>query len=158
MKKQYAYAIIILSLLMGVCLVICNHGNAIFEAKFNDLTSTLFSGFLTISTFIFAFETFIIFEMKKGVYDSSKYIEEFKQETQNDRYAQLKDFSNFLLLSTAVSFFTAIMYIIHDVIRAYLTLSIAIIMSFVSVAYLILSWILLRKNLRSYFLYNNSEK
>lgn len=152
MNKIFVYIIIVLSSLIGLEFAIYILDDICFKEKFDSLTSTLFSGFLTVSAFIFAFETFIIFKMREDIYDSAFYKETFAKKLSNEeRYIPLKNFSDLLLKSTAISFFTAILYIVYIIWTNAFTFIITITFSFLTIAYLSMSWILLKKNLSYYF-------
>lgn len=146
-------ALILFSLLgfgIGVYFVCCCEDD--FLAKFNKLSECLFSAFLTISSFLFAFETFIIFKVKEGVYDSSVYREKYKKYIkENDPYANLKRFSNFLLKGTAFSFFTAILLLVYIMGGWICMFPFCLAFIFLSVTSLVIAWKLMKDNLDAYF-------
>ncbi len=121
-------------------------------AKFDKLSECLFSAFLTISSFLFAFETFIIFKVKEGVYDSPAYREKYKEYIKgNDPYANLKRFSNFLLEGTAFSFLTAMLLLVYIIGECIYIFPLCLASIFLSITSLIIAWKLMKDNLEAYF-------
>ncbi len=77
-----------------------------------ELGTALFSGFLTLSAFIFTLETFIIVTIKENIYDNAGYIKNFEEKKKINnslkRYAPLIRLKDFLFFTMLYSFLAAI--------------------------------------------------
>lgn len=71
------------------------------------------SNYLTIGSFMFAIQSFLIPFLKQSLYDSEKYKEyidvEYGKNCANERYRPLRNLSNFLFVSTLLSFISALL-------------------------------------------------
>ena len=150
MTPKVVNGILILSFVAGLTIGGCfaYYGSL---AKFDELSECLFSAFLTISSFLFAFETFIIFKVKEGVYDLPAYREKYKDYIKGNVYANLKRFSDFLLRGTAYSFLTSICLFIYIIAGWVFWFPLCLALVFLSLVSLVIAWKLLKDNLDAYF-------
>ena len=77
-----------------------------------SLRGVLFTGFLTLSGFLFSMMTFIVINMKKEVYDTDQYMQEISTKRELNpkltQYGPLRRFSRFLFWSVLSSLLTAV--------------------------------------------------
>ena len=140
---------IVVGIMFGILMALCCDNECVI--RFKKLSENLISDFLTIASFLFAFETFIIFKVKEGIYDSEEYRLEYGSNIkENGLYTNLKRFSDFLLKSTAFAFITSIVLLIYIVTDLKWLLPVCLACIVGSIASLVMSWILMRKNLNVY--------
>ena len=137
---------------LGIGIYLAFYCEQDYFLRLKKLSEGLFSAFLSIASILFAFETFIIFKIKEGVYDSNEYRTKYKEYIEKyGLYTNLKRFSNFLLDSTIFSFLTAIVlldYIVTDFVYIF---PICLAFIFISITSLIIAWKLMKNNLNRYF-------
>lgn len=110
----------------GQILIICLEGAAIFTIliyhstpKLNELhefysthiRASLFTGFLTMGSFLLSLKTFIVVKLKENIFDSTAYKEKIKEYRKTNPkltlYGPIKNLSNLLFLSIASSIFAS---------------------------------------------------
>ncbi len=87
-----------------------DHG--LFDVYARDMRGGLFSGFLTISGFLYSTHTFIIAHMRKEVYDLPRHSQIIADKRQlqpaTPYYGSLRNLSRFILASVALSAVTSL--------------------------------------------------
>lgn len=89
----------------------------------SNIRGYMFSGFLSIGTFMFSLMTFVITNLKEKLFDTNEYLERIAQEKYNqtglnvngneikavEKYLPLRNQSAFISLSIACSLFTSVL-------------------------------------------------
>lgn len=87
-------------------------GKDFVEFYGKNMRGSIFSGFLTLSGFLFSVNTFIIVNMKKELYDQAGYLSRFEQQMafnpKRTLYGPLHRLSNMLILSVASTLATSV--------------------------------------------------
>lgn len=87
-------------------------GEDVFAFYATTLRSSLFTGFLTASSFLLALQTFIIVRMKEGVYDTSGYQKRYRDATKRNSlegiYRPLEALANLLFAAIVASLGTSL--------------------------------------------------
>ena len=77
-----------------------------------NLRGSLFSGFLTLTGFLFAVKTFLVINMKKELYDTPTYQERYAAHLETNKnikiYGPLRNLSRWLLGAVVASLVTAV--------------------------------------------------
>lgn len=106
----------------------------LFDFYASNLRASLFSGFLTLTGFLFSVKTFLIVNLKKEVYENAKYKQRVSERRQLNKaittFGPLRRFSNLLLATIIASLTTSVSQltigIIHSNISAIVCLTFAV--------------------------------
>lgn len=127
------------------------------------LRASLFAGFLTLGGFLMSLKTFIIVNMKKEVYDTKYYQDIWYEQKKIDKnnlmpsiYHPLRQLSNVLYITILLCVSSAVSQLTVGLFGNLWTSIFCVWMSSLSIASLIWSLILIRKNLTNMF--NNLDK
>ena len=150
-------------------LMICFFTNQIFlfekyvlEINFTNYSYCYnwISDYLTIGSFMFAVQSFLIPFLKQSVYDSRKYIEYINKEygeNSNERYRPLCNLSSFLFLSTLLAFTSALLMFVFVFVKNLTIINLAFYCGTISFASLIISLFLMQSNFAIMFSYNKND-
>jgi len=120
-----------------------------------DLQVPMFSGLLTVGTFLLTMKTFIIFKLKEDLYDNPEYIKIAQKSLtidsdNHDHYKGLKQLSDYLSMSILGSLVGASLNITIGFIETPLASVICISISACTIALLFFAWHLVWSNLRDW--------
>lgn len=108
------------------------------------------SDYLTIGSFMFAVQSFLIPFLKKSLYDSKEYKDyikdEYPEHYDDEQYRPLCNLSNFLFISTLLSFISALFMFVFVFVRAPFIINLTIYCGVLSFASLIISLFLMQQN------------
>jgi hypothetical protein len=129
-----------------------------FDFYAANLRSSLFSGCLTLGSFLLAMNTFIVVNLKKEVYEHKRYVEIVrgirKGNPRATFYGPLKRLSTFLLYTITVSFVTAISQLTLGVlITHWIAATICLSLAALTMILLLITLCLIRANLLDWFKY-----
>lgn len=86
-RRPYVIALALELMVGGIIMlglaVAHSKGQDVYSLYSDKFRSSLFTGFLTASSFLFALQTFIVIRMKENVYDSKVYKDRFRRVTGN---------------------------------------------------------------------------
>lgn len=121
----------------------------------SNIRASLFGGFLTVGGFLFSLKTFIIIKMKEEVYDHQAYIKRYNEQKKFDdilkQYGPLQRLSHLLFASVLSSIITAVTQFSIGLIANKLAVIICIWTASFSLCLLIISLILIKRNLDEWF-------
>lgn len=131
------------------------NSDCIYRSVFEGMRLSLFSGFLTISGFLFAAHTFVIVTLKKEVYDTNWYQKRvLKHRALNAKlsfYGPLKRLSAFILRCLIASLVSAFMQMTIGLYRANWSALVCILAAIVAFVFLVSSVLIIRSNLNLWF-------
>lgn len=142
------------------CLLACGPGadqtaDALCQFYAANLRGSLFSGFLTLTGFLFAIKTFIVLNMKKEVYETAEYhvrVAEMRQVNPTLRiYGPLTRLSDFLFWSIVFSLVASVSQLTIGLIPAKWAVVVCLSAAVVAIGLLLASLLLIRMNLNSLF-------
>ena len=138
----------------GVLLVWLHRTDA--TGFYAPLRGPFLGGFISISSFLFAMMTNIVFKMKTEIYDSKEYNDILDSATylngkQPDRYMPLKRFSRLLLGSIACCFLTSILQIAVGSCSGHTAIYICLFAAGASIGLLFATGLTYTRNLNSFF-------
>lgn len=130
----------------------------IFEFYSKNLRGSLFTGFLALGGFLMSAKTFIIVNMKKEVYDSDSYEENWLDglklngaEYYSSLYYPLRRLSNIIFYTISSSFIASISQLTVGLFEAVPAVMFCLFTVVVAVCFLMLSLYLIKKNLATMF-------
>lgn len=124
-----------------------------FYAK--NLRGSLFSGFLTLSGFLFSINTFIVVNMKKELYDHEDYLKRVvlmrTAMSAMTVYGPLRRLSRLLLLAVCSSVAASVVQFTVGLVRTWYTATFCLLVPIVAIVYLAKVLVAIRRNLRDLF-------
>lgn len=133
------------------------HDNSVFKFYASSLRGSLFSGFLSLGAFMFSLKTFILVNMKTGVYDNDRY----RQRVENARtaapntpikvYGSLERLRSLLFWSILTSLFTAVLQMTLGLVDSQVTVAITLGAVGVSLGFLGQALFHINANLKMWF-------
>jgi hypothetical protein len=156
--KPFPITGIVILLTTAIGLAVGNHYwfPADFLSKaYDKLQTPLFTGFLTLGSFLLSLKTFIVVQLKKELFDHKEYRDHFdavqENQTTDGLYAPLKQLGNFLLWSELFALLTSLSqitigFVPHSFAKIW-CLSAAI----ATLAVVIRAWLAIRKALNQWF-------
>lgn len=119
------------------------------------------SNCLTIGSFVFAVQSFLIPFLKQSLYDSEKYkeyiVEKYGENSTSERYRPLRNLSDFLFTSTLLSFFSALFMFVFIITKTPAIIIISIYCGIVSFLGLICVLFLMKSNFSIMFSQNKEN-
>jgi hypothetical protein len=132
-------------------------GDQVFEFYQKHLRGSLFSGFLTLSGFLFSVNTFIVVNMKKELYDQPGYLERFEKQlaydTNRTLYGPLQRLSKLMLIAVSTAVMTSVTQFTVGLVPRWYTAVACVLMACVAVFFLAKVLWVIRQNLREMFEY-----
>ncbi len=130
--------------------------DSVFQFYATNLRASLFSGFLTLGSFLVAVNTFVIVNVKKEVYDNPQYRKKVAQaRSQNgvaSYYGPLKRMSGLLFLTILLALATAISQLtVGILIQNRFAAAFCVLIAGVTMAVLIFALFQTRNNLKDWF-------
>ena len=121
------------------------------------LRGSLFSGFLTLTGFLFSVMTFIVINLNKELYASPYYLKKIKELRKYRKdipiYASLKRVSKFFVISVFLSLITAISHLTIGLINSNWAAIVCLALSGLSIILLLLVINVIRENINALFVY-----
>lgn len=121
----------------------------------NKLQTPLFTGFLTLGSFLLAIKTGILIKLKEGLYDKQEYKDRVKQrQAINPKitlYGPLKRFGNYLIYCVLFSLLTSFYQVTFGFINHRVVASLGISLAVVTALLVLYAWWLIRENLNHWF-------
>lgn len=153
MKKKHIYFAQVSFFFLGAGIALWGiNYSATFISYFNEISNALFSGFITISSFLFSLKVFIIFKMKDCVYDSYEYRKSYINKIkEHGLYFQLRNLLSFLLSSVAISFISSIVILLYILTRYVFIIPLGVGLIISTFFTLAVAWYILKSNLEVYF-------
>lgn len=112
MKRFMVFAALFACAVMG--LVICLSANSTEAVEFygRNLRASLFTGLLTVGSFLLSLKVFIVVKFKETVFDTPAYRDRFKERRKIDpslqHYAQVRNLSRVLFAAIASALFASV--------------------------------------------------
>ncbi|MDF5843600.1 hypothetical protein P4053_17650 [Pseudomonas aeruginosa] len=132
----------------------------IFEFYAENLRGSLFTGFLALGGFLMSAKTFIIVNMKKEVYDSAKYKQDWLDgmelngpENYPPLFRPLRRLSNILFYTISFSFLASIAQLTIGLYESVPSVMVCSFLVILAISFLMLSLYLIKKNLATMFDY-----
>jgi hypothetical protein len=126
-----------------------------YDAFAKDVRPGFFSGFLTISGFLYSAHTFIVIHMKKELYGTDRYRRRIKARRKNNPqhayYGTLRRLSRFLMASVCLSLATAVFQVTFGLHRANWSAVACVVMAVASLGMLVASIVAMAANLKIWF-------
>jgi len=128
----------------------------LFPIYRDGFRSLLFSGFLTVGSFLFAVQAFIIIRLKESIFDQDWYQEEHIQDVIfhdaciDDYLIQLKNLTSLLFLSILFSVLTALMHLSIGLYPNFIASLLCISLSFFSFSLILFTLIQIKGNFDSW--------
>lgn len=139
-----------------ILFVFTDNINLFFQNLFNidfknyKCCNSWISNYLTIGSFMFAVQSFLIPFLKQSLYDSKKYKEyievEYGKNSDNERYRPLRNLSNFLFISTLLSFISALLMFIFIFAKKLVIIYLTFYCGMISFSSLIIALFLMQSN------------
>ncbi|WPN47502.1 hypothetical protein [Pseudomonas sp. P8_241] len=134
--------------------------NKIFDFYAKNLRGSLFTGFLALGGFLMSAKTFIIVNMKKEVYDSAKYKQDWLDgrelnghENYPPLFRPLRRLSNILFYTISFSFLASVAQLTIGLFESVTSVVICAFLVILAICFLMLSLYLIKKNLATMFDY-----
>lgn len=134
--------------------------NRIFDFYAKNLRGSLFTGFLALGGFLMSAKTFIIVNMKKEVYDSPKYKQNWLDgrelnglEDYPPLFRPLRRLSNILFYTISFSFLASVAQLTIGLFESVPSVVICSFLVILAICFLMLSLYLIKKNLATMFDY-----
>jgi len=134
--------------------------NKIFDFYAKNLRGSLFTGFLALGGFLMSAKTFIIVNMKKEVYDSARYKQDWLDgrelngpENYPPLFRPLRRLSNILFYTISFSFLASVAQLTIGLFESVPTVVICSFLVILAICFLMLSLYLIKKNLATMFDY-----
>ena len=156
MKKEFIYIAIFYIVTGSILYFISPVRDCLCKIYFDKkLQIPLFSGLLTVGTFLLTMKTFIIFKIKESLYDNPEYIKISQQSLMScsehyDHYKGLKELSDYLSISILGALLGSICNISIGFIYSPLSSIICISISVCTIVLLLYAWHLVWQNLRDW--------
>lgn len=121
------------------------------------LQAPLFTGFLTLGSFLLTLKTFIVIKLKEGLYDDKRYDQRLNEQqalnpkVKISKYEPLKRLSTFLIYSVFASLFTAASQLLIGSFQRPLTALICLSLASMTLTLVFLAWWQIRLNLNDWF-------
>lgn len=116
------------------------HIQTLHEFYASAMRTGLFSGFLTISGFLFSAHTFLVMQLKKEIYDQEWYRERLAQIRKTDStrplYGTLRNLSRVLMTAIVLSFTTSILQFTLGLIPSFWTACVCVFIAILSATFL----------------------
>ncbi|EMJ9304734.1 hypothetical protein V8B18_005852 [Pseudomonas aeruginosa] len=132
----------------------------IFEFYAENLRGSLFTGFLALGGFLMSAKTFVIVNMKKEVYDSAKYKQDWLDgmelngpENYPPLFRPLRRLSNILFYTISFSFLASIAQLTIGLYESVPSVMVCSFLVILAISFLMLSLYLIKKNLATMFDY-----
>lgn len=115
--KLRIVTIVLISILISVLILVIIHffssdPNAIQTTYANNMRNALFTGSISVGSFLLSFKTFIIAKLKENIYDTPLYQETFQKNRELDKnirlYDPLKNLSSLLFIAIISCIFSSI--------------------------------------------------
>lgn len=130
-------------------------GKDVFDFYAKNLRGGLFSGFLTLSGFLFSVNTFIIVNMKKELYDQEGYLARFEKQLAFDPkrkyYGPLQRLSKLLLEAVISALAASVVQFTIGLIPRWYTAIVCIVVAAVAIFFLARVLWVIRRNLQDLF-------
>lgn len=121
----------------------------------NKLQTPLFTGFLTLGSFLLAIKTGILIKLKEGLYDKQEYKDRVRQrQAINPKitlYGPLKRFGNYLIYCVLFSLLTSFYQVTVGFVEHRFVASLGISLAVVTAILVFYAWWLIRENLNLWF-------
>lgn len=131
---------------------------AIYDFYAFNLRGSMFTGFLALGGFLMSAKTFIIVNMKKEVYDSDKYKQNWLDglkingaDKHKPLFSPLRRLSNIIFYTITSCFIASISQLTLGLFKSIPTIMICLFFVVVAVSFLMLSLFLIKKNLAVMF-------
>jgi hypothetical protein len=119
------------------------------------LQTPLFTGFLTVGSFLLTLKTFILLKLKEELYGSAVYQERFERlrelNSKLTRYGPLTRLGNMLIYAVLLAFCTAIAQLTIGFSKTWIASAFCISLAVVTGCAVLFAWWEIRYNLRSWF-------
>lgn len=132
----------------------------IFDFYARNLRGSLFTGFLALGGFLMSAKTFIIVNMKKEVYDSARYKQDWLDgrelngsENYPPLFRPLRRLSNILFYTISFSFLASVAQLTIGLFESVPSVVICSFLVILAICFLMLSLYLIKKNLATMFDY-----
>lgn len=145
-------------------IISCHKPTVFFEFYSKNLRGSLFAGFLTLGGFLMSLKTFIVVNMKKEVFDKPEYLVQWQAARKNNpnteefKYAPLRFLASTIFIAIVSCISTATAQLTIGLVPSFWTALICMWASAVSIAIILRSLILIRKNLNRMFDYLDDEQ
>lgn len=115
-----------------------------------NLRAPLFTGFFTLSGFLFAVKSFLIINLKKEVYESPSYLKLLERHRTVNKslthYGPLLRLSGLLYTAVCLSFFTSVCQITIGLVKYNWSAIVCIAMSFITIVIVAMVLVIMRRN------------
>jgi len=117
----------------------------------------LFSGFLTLGSFLLSVKTFIVIKLKEGIYESPLYKKRFDHAQSINRgeklhlYDPLKKLSGYLIYSVFAALITSIVQIVVGSFSFQITVAFCLSLSAMTMTLVLFAWWEIKANLECWF-------
>ncbi|MCD9187264.1 MAG: hypothetical protein LUM44_12590 [Pyrinomonadaceae bacterium] len=162
MKSKQTVVTVICILFFSIVLgLILNSFFVDFNTVYNNkLQTPLFTGFLTLGSFLLTLKTFIIVQLKDKLYDQDVYIEKFARDRFKDEKIKIYDpithLAELLLVAVIMALGTSFLQITVGFIGSQFTSAICFSFAIGTLTLVFIAWWQIRKNI--YDLFEISEK
>ncbi len=127
--------------------------NILPEFYAQTLRNSLFTGLLTIGTFLFAVKTFIVIKLKEDIFDTPFYRERVERHRRAkpsgniSQYGPLKRLTSVLYYASVVALFSAVLQLTVGLFEAAWSAVLCIVSALVSISLLFTAMFLVKRNL-----------
>jgi hypothetical protein len=163
MRRFYLFVLLGFVLSTGIILYIARiPGLCLVDVYQTKLQVPIFTGCLTIGSFLLTLKTLILLRLKEGLYDRPEYERIFRNQLALDAklvyYGPLSRLGDALILSVFLAMTCAVCQLSLGFVRSVYAVSICLGLAVSTIGLVLFCWYQIRRNLRRWFEVINAER
>ncbi len=151
MKLRVLLSMLLASIALMLIYYLCPDLNAVSDYYAKNIRGSLFTGFLTVGSFLLSLKAFIVVKLKENIFDSDGYKEKLKERRKLNPnltlYGPLKRLSLLIFLSISSSLAASISQLSVGLIQHWLATFFCIFLSVFAITMLISTLLLIKSTL-----------